>query len=510
MYLIFDTETTGLPKNWRAPISDTENWPRCVQLAWQVHDEIGNLIESKSYIIKPDNFDIPYESEKIHGISTLLAEAEGIELDSVLNEFNNSISKSKFIIGHNVNFDLNVIGCEFYRRNIISNIESTDVLDTCTELTADLCKLPGGRGGKFKLPTLTELHQFLFESSFEEAHNASADVEATARCFLELIRIKNFKKEQLQSTDDYFKKFAENNPRIIEKAGVKHQNLKKKSEDLKIKLQQNENESVDQEITDSANINIDDIDFKGEKNVLVIDCTGKHNSLNLLNPYINKYAKYILVSAPIESKSVQNIVYGVNHNDVDTKNFQIFTSASCTTNCLAPIVKVLEEKIGIEHGSITTIHNITNSQNLVDSPKANLRRSRSGINSLIPTTTGSAKAISLIYPELKGRLNGHAVRVPLLNASLTDCVFEMKKPVSVEEINKLFIEASASYLKNILSFEERPLVSSDYVNNSHSAIIDGLSTMVVNRTQLKVYAWYDSEWGYACRMVDLISHIMNK
>ena len=171
MYLIFDTETTGLPKNWRAPISDTENWPRCVQLAWQVHDEIGNLIESKSYIIKPDNFDIPYESEKIHGISTLLAEAEGIELDSVLNEFNDSISKSKFIIGHNVNFDLNVIGCEFYRRNIISNIESTDILDTCTELTADLCKLAGGRGGKFKLPTLTELHEFLFESSFEEAKN---------------------------------------------------------------------------------------------------------------------------------------------------------------------------------------------------------------------------------------------------------------------------------------------------------------------------------------------------
>ena len=261
MYLIFDTETTGLPKNWRAPISDTENWPRCVQLAWQVHDEIGNLIESKSYIIKPDNFDIPYESEKIHGISTLLAEAEGIELDSVLNEFNNSISKSKFIIGHNVNFDLNVIGCEFYRRNIISNIESTDVLDTCTELTADLCKLPGGRGGKFKLPTLTELHQFLFESSFEEAHNASADVEATARCFLELIRIKNFKKEQLQSTDDYFEKFAENNPSVIEKAGIKHINLKKKSKDLKSKIQQNENEPLDQQIIDSGNINLDDIDF---------------------------------------------------------------------------------------------------------------------------------------------------------------------------------------------------------------------------------------------------------
>ena len=234
MYLIFDTETTGLPKNWRAPISDTENWPRCVQLAWQVHDELGNLIESKSYIVKPDNFDIPYESEKIHGISTLLAEKEGIELDNILNEFNISISKSKFIIGHNVNFDLNVIGCEFYRRNIMSNIETSDVLDTCTELTAELCKIPGGRGGKFKLPTLTELHEFLFQSSFQEAHNASADVEATTRCFLELIRIKNFKKEQLQATEEYFEKFSENNPNKIEKAGIKHVNLKKKSEEAKL------------------------------------------------------------------------------------------------------------------------------------------------------------------------------------------------------------------------------------------------------------------------------------
>ena len=261
MYLIFDTETTGLPKNWKAPISDTENWPRCVQLAWQVHDEIGNLIESKSYIVRPDNFDIPYESEKIHGISTLLAEEEGVELHNILNEFNDSISKSKFIIGHNVNFDLNVIGCEFYRKNIISNIESTDVLDTCTELTADLCKLPGGRGGKFKLPTLTELHEFLFESPFEDAHNASADVEATARCFLELIRIKNFKKEQLQSTDDYFDKFSENNPIRIEKAGIKHVNLKKKSENLKYKLLQNENEFKAQPTNDSVNIILDEIDF---------------------------------------------------------------------------------------------------------------------------------------------------------------------------------------------------------------------------------------------------------
>ena len=173
MYLIFDTETTGLPKNWRAPISDTDNWPRCIQIAWQVHDEIGNLLENKSYIIKPVDFDIPYESEKIHGISTQLAEKEGDDLQKVLNEFNKSISKSKFVIGHNVNFDLNVIGCEFYRNNITSNIELVDILDTCTELTADLCKLPGGRGGKFKLPTLTELHKFLFQAPFQEAHNLS-------------------------------------------------------------------------------------------------------------------------------------------------------------------------------------------------------------------------------------------------------------------------------------------------------------------------------------------------
>ena len=261
MYLIFDTETTGLPKNWRAPISDTENWPRCVQLAWQVHDELGNLIESKNYIVKPDNFDIPYESEKIHGISTLLAEKEGVELDNILNEFNISVSKSKFIIGHNVNFDLNVIGCEFYRRNILSNIESTDVLDTCTELTAELCKLPGGRGGKFKLPTLTEFHEFLFQSSFQEAHNASADVEATTRCFLELIRIKNFKKEQLKATEEYFEKFSENNPNKIEKAGIQHVNLKKKSEDLKNRLQKSKIVSEVPELSDSKNIDLADIDF---------------------------------------------------------------------------------------------------------------------------------------------------------------------------------------------------------------------------------------------------------
>ena len=257
MYLIFDTETTGLPKNWKAPVSDTDNWPRCVQIAWQLHDELGNLVEANSFIIKPHGYDIPYESEKIHGISTQLAELEGEKLEIVLKEFNNSISKSKFIIGHNVNFDLNVIGCEFHRLNTLSNIELTDVLDTCTETTATLCKLPGGRGGKFKLPTLTELHEFLFSAPFQDAHNATADVEATARCFLELIRIKNFKKEELHAEDNYFERFSEHNPEIIQKIGIKHQNLKKKSEILKDDLSKSKNTKT----TDESKADLSALDF---------------------------------------------------------------------------------------------------------------------------------------------------------------------------------------------------------------------------------------------------------
>ncbi|MFL2608243.1 MAG: DNA polymerase III subunit alpha [Flavobacteriaceae bacterium] len=233
MFLIFDTETTGLPKNWKAPISDTSNWPRCVQIAWQLHDKYGQLIENKSYIIKPDGFDIPYESENIHGISTALALAEGHELIKVLESFNSSILKSKFIVGHNINFDLNVIGCEFYRLNFESKIDSVDLLDTCSEQTAELCKLPGGRGGKFKLPTLTELHKFLFDEQFKDAHNASADVEATSRCLLELIRIENFKKDQIQLGENYFNEFKEVNSNPIKTFGVKHLNLKKKSQKLK-------------------------------------------------------------------------------------------------------------------------------------------------------------------------------------------------------------------------------------------------------------------------------------
>ncbi|MEC7571415.1 MAG: glyceraldehyde-3-phosphate dehydrogenase, partial [Pseudomonadota bacterium] len=188
----------------------------------------------------------------------------------------------------------------------------------------------------------------------------------------------------------------------------------------------------------------------------------------------------------------------------DPATHHLVTAASCTTNCLAPVVKVMHEGIGIAHGAITTIHDVTNTQVIVDAPKSDLRRARAALNSLIPTTTGSATAIGLIYPELAGKLNGHAVRVPLLNASLTDCVFEMARETSVAEINDLFAAAAAAGpLKGILGYETRPLVSADYLNDPRSAIVDGLSTMVVNGRQAKVFAWYDNEWGYTCRMIDL-------
>ena len=259
MYLIFDTETTGLPKNWKAPITDTDNWPRCVQIAWQLHDKMGELIEDQNYLIKPDNFEIPYESQKIHGISTELALEAGKTLNEVLEKFNQSLEKSSFVIGHNVNFDINVIGCEFYRKQLKNGLSSKKLLDTCTEDTALLCELPGGRGGKYKLPTLIELYEFLFESSFKEAHNATADVEATARCFLELIRIKRFNEDQLGVTNDYFETYLSNNPKKIQQVGIKHVNLKKKSE----KLRESLNAQVDLK-TDIKGENfseLDDIEF---------------------------------------------------------------------------------------------------------------------------------------------------------------------------------------------------------------------------------------------------------
>ncbi|MBZ9728075.1 DNA polymerase III subunit alpha [Salegentibacter sp. JZCK2] len=237
MYLIFDTETTGLPKRWDAPLTDSDNWPRCIQIAWQLHDGMGNLIESQDYLVKPEGFNIPYDAEKVHGISTELAAEEGVPLSEMLEKFQEALNKTKFVVGQNVGFDLNIMGAEFHREAMENTLQQLPVLDTCTEVTARMCEIPGGRGGKFKLPTLTELHEFLFDEPFGEAHNATADVEATTRCFLELLRQRVFTKEQLDVPADYFENFSEANPQRIELIGLKHINLKKASEEIRKRLQ---------------------------------------------------------------------------------------------------------------------------------------------------------------------------------------------------------------------------------------------------------------------------------
>jgi len=236
---------------------------------------------------------------------------------------------------------------------------------------------------------------------------------------------------------------------------------------------------------------------------VVIDCTGAFKTEAKIAPYFVAGVKKVVVSAPVKDGPTANIVYGVNNEVYDPSVHQIVSAASCTTNCLAPVVKVIHEGLGIKHGSITTIHDVTNTQTIVDRPAKDLRRARSALNSLIPTTTGSATAITLIYPELTGKLNGHAVRVPLLNASLTDCVFEVERETTVDEVNALFEAAADGELKDILGYETRPLVSTDYTNDPRSSIVDAPSTMVVNGTQVKVYAWYDNEWGYAHRLIDV-------
>lgn len=236
---------------------------------------------------------------------------------------------------------------------------------------------------------------------------------------------------------------------------------------------------------------------------IVLECTGKFLQPGKLQSYFERGVKRVIVAAPVKDAAALNIVVGVNDHEYDPARHRLLTAASCTTNCLAPVVKVIHEAIGIRHGQITTIHDPTNTNVVVDAPHKDLRRARSAMLSLQPTSTGSATAIALIYPELKGKLNGHAVRAPVLNASLTDCVFELKRPTTVEEVNGLFKSASESALAGILGYETRPLVSADYTNNSRSAIVDALSTMVTDDTLLKVYAWYDNEVGYACRMVDL-------
>ena len=248
---------------------------------------------------------------------------------------------------------------------------------------------------------------------------------------------------------------------------------------------------------------------------LILECTGKNKTPKDLNPYFDSLrVKKVIFACPVKGivggEQALNIVYGINHSLYKSDKHKLITAASCTTNCLAPIVKVVNENFSIKHGAITTIHDVTNTQVPVDSYKGDLRRARGCIQSLIPTTTGSAKAIAEIFPELKGKLNGHAVRVPLLNASLTDAVFELNNEVTEKQVNNAFKKASETYLKGILGYEERPLVSADYLNDSRSCIIDGLSTMVVNSNLLKVYAWYDNEWGYSCRLADLTSFVIEK
>lgn len=250
-----------------------------------------------------------------------------------------------------------------------------------------------------------------------------------------------------------------------------------------------------------------DLPWTGETVDVVLECTGTFKTAESLRPYFERGIRKVIVSAPVKDAEALNVVMGVNDDLYDPARHRIVTAASCTTNCLAPIVKVLHEGLGIERGTMTTIHDVTNTQVIVDRPKKDLRRARSALRSLIPTTTGSATAITMIYPELTGKLNGHAVRVPLLNASLTDCVFDVTRDTSIDEVNGLFQAAAEGPLHGILGYEVRPLVSSDFVNDPRSAIVDAPSTMVVDGRMVKVYAWYDNEWGYMNRMMELTAKV---
>jgi len=240
---------------------------------------------------------------------------------------------------------------------------------------------------------------------------------------------------------------------------------------------------------------------------VVLECSGKFRTTDSVAPYFDRGVRKVIVAAPVTSEGVLNIVMGCNDHLYDPSVHDVVTAASCTTNCLAPVVKVLHEGIGIERGVITTIHDVTNTQVVVDAPHQDLRRARSALNSLIPTSTGSATAITMIYPELTGKLNGIAVRVPLLNASLTDAVFEMRRDVTVDEVNGMLRDAAGGDLSGILGFEDRPLVSADFVNDTRSGIVDGPSTMVVDGSMVKVLVWYDNEYGYAFRMIDLAAKV---
>ncbi|ENM3847952.1 ArsJ-associated glyceraldehyde-3-phosphate dehydrogenase [Vibrio cholerae] len=250
---------------------------------------------------------------------------------------------------------------------------------------------------------------------------------------------------------------------------------------------------------------IDAVDWSGCD--VVIEATGKHRKGEFLNQYLAQGVKRVVVSAPVKEEGIANIVVGVNDHIFNPEQHRIVTAASCTTNCIAPVVKVIHEKLGIAQASFTTIHNLTNTQNILDAPHKDLRRARACGMSLIPTTTGSAKAIIEIFPDLKGKIDGHAVRVPLANASLTDIIFDVQRDTTVEEINQLLKQASENELKGILGFEERPLVSIDYQGDQRSTIVDALSTMVVGKRMVKIYAWYDNEMGYATRTAELVRKV---
>jgi glyceraldehyde 3-phosphate dehydrogenase len=277
-------------------------------------------------------------------------------------------------------------------------------------------------------------------------------------------------------------------------------------EDKAISSTENQISIDDRNISFSQHSTAEEVNWSDYNIDLLLECTGKFKTPEQLQPYLAQGIKKILVSEPCPEPAL-NIVFGVNHQLYDPTLHNIVTAASCTTNCLAPIVKVMHESLGIKHGSITTIHNITNTQTIVDKGHKDLRRARACGQSLIPTTTGSAKAITKIFPELEGKLNGSAVRVPLLNGSLTDFVFESNTETDAEEVNALFKAAAESSLKDVLGYETRPLVSADYTNDPRSAIIDAPSTMVINGTQVKILAWYDNEWGYVNRMIDIASMI---
>ncbi|WP_158143757.1 ArsJ-associated glyceraldehyde-3-phosphate dehydrogenase [Vibrio metschnikovii] len=250
---------------------------------------------------------------------------------------------------------------------------------------------------------------------------------------------------------------------------------------------------------------IDAVDWSGCD--VVIEATGKHRKTELLNLYLAQGVKRVVVSAPVKEPGVANIVVGVNDHIFNPDQHRIVTAASCTTNCIAPIVKVIHEKLGIEQSSFTTIHDLTNTQTILDAPHKDLRRARACGMSLIPTTTGSATAIVEIFPDLKDKINGHAVRVPLANASLTDIIFDVKRDTTADEVNALLKAASENELQGILGFEARPLVSIDYKGDPRSTIVDALSTMVVGKRMVKIYAWYDNEMGYATRTAELVRNV---